>query len=220
VTRPTRSSNGNGRSSEAFRRLKSGALAHEFTTEERRRGAQRTNEIKRERAAKRRQAEEEAAEYGEGADKLLLLEAVERLQQELHCSDCRVALAAAELLLKYLLGPPGRTEEPGLLAPALAFAERMEQGGAHALFTALSPKPSAPAVEDVEDVGEERVTRLEAALGTSTGLSTPVRRADCAPDRAAASPRSAGPSSTSSAPATAASRPAWASPSCHCRDRT
>jgi hypothetical protein len=121
--------------------------------EERRRGAERTNEIKRERAAKRRRAEEEAARYSEAADRLLLLDVVARLKQELRCSDCRVALVAAELILKYLLGPPGRTEESGLLGPLLAFAERVEEGGAKELYTALNPpKPSAPAVEDVEVV--------------------------------------------------------------------
>jgi hypothetical protein len=42
--------NGNGHSAEAVagvRRLKSGAPAHEFTPEERRRGAERTNELRR-----------------------------------------------------------------------------------------------------------------------------------------------------------------------------
>jgi hypothetical protein len=62
-----------GRSSDALaalrsverRRLKSGAPAHDFTTEERRRGAQRTNEIKRERAAKRQEAKAEPLDLAE-----------------------------------------------------------------------------------------------------------------------------------------------------------
>jgi hypothetical protein len=53
------------------RRLRSGAPAHDFTTEERRRGAQRTNEIKRERAASR----EAKAEPLDLAEKLYMLEA-------------------------------------------------------------------------------------------------------------------------------------------------
>jgi hypothetical protein len=52
------------------RLLKSGAPAHDFTTEERRRGAQRTNEIKQERAAPRRAASEEPLDL---AEKLYLI---------------------------------------------------------------------------------------------------------------------------------------------------
>jgi len=106
VTTASRSSNGNGngRSSDALavvrsiekRRLKSGAPAHDFTTEERRRGAQRTNEIKRERAARSREAKEEPLDLAEKlymleADKMLLLQTFNRLSQELSCSDCRRA---------------------------------------------------------------------------------------------------------------------------------
>jgi hypothetical protein len=73
------------------RRLKSGAPAHDFTTEERRRGAQRTNEIKRERAGKRHQARGEPLDLAEAlylleADKMLLLQTFNRLSQELSCS--------------------------------------------------------------------------------------------------------------------------------------
>jgi hypothetical protein len=65
------------------RRLRSGAVAHDFTTEERRRGAQRTNEVKRERAARRREAKDEPLDLAEKlthlqADKLLLIQAVRK----------------------------------------------------------------------------------------------------------------------------------------------
>jgi len=39
------------------------------------------------------------------ADKMLLLQAFNRLSQELTCSDCRHALTAVELVLKYLVRP-------------------------------------------------------------------------------------------------------------------
>jgi hypothetical protein len=119
VTTASRSSNGNGngRSSDVLaaprsverRRLKSGAAAHDFTTEERRRGAQRTNEIKRERTARRREKAEplDLAEklYLLKADQMLLLQTFNRLSSELSCSDCRHALVAAELVLKHLVRP-------------------------------------------------------------------------------------------------------------------
>jgi hypothetical protein len=114
------------------RRLRSGAVAHDFTTEERRRGAQRTNEIKRERAASRREAKDEPLDLAEKlthlqADKLLLIQAFNRLSQELSCSDCRSALAAVELVLKYLVKP--RMKEPGLLVAATTITERIRELG-------------------------------------------------------------------------------------------
>jgi hypothetical protein len=130
------SGNGNGRSNEALselRRLKSGAVAHEFTMEERRRGAQRTNEIKRKRAAKRRETDAEPLELAEEfyllkADKMLLLQTFNRLSQELNCSDCRRGLAAVELVLKYLVRPRLR-KEPGLGAAAITITERIRELG-------------------------------------------------------------------------------------------
>jgi hypothetical protein len=132
--------NGNARSSDARtslrsvgRRLKSGAPAHDFTIEERRRGAQRTNEIKRERAAKRREAKPELLDLAEQlyllkADKMLVLQALNRLSQELSCSDCRRALSAVELVLKYLVRPR-LPKEPGLGAAAIAIGERIRDLG-------------------------------------------------------------------------------------------
>ena len=141
MTTASRSRNGTGRSSDAVvalrspdtRLLKSGAPAHDFTTEERRRGAQRTNEIKRERAVRRRDAEEDPLDLGEKlthlqADKLLLIQAYNRLSQELSCSDCRRALAAVELVLKYLV-KPRIPKEPGLLVAATAITERIRELG-------------------------------------------------------------------------------------------
>jgi hypothetical protein len=115
------------------RRLKSGARAHDFTTEERRRGAQRTNEIKRERATKRREAEAEPLDLAEKlylleADKMLLLQTFNRLSQELSCSDCRHALVAAELVLKHLVRPR-LPKEPGLGAAATTITERIRELG-------------------------------------------------------------------------------------------
>jgi len=143
VTTASRSRNGNGRSREAVaavrrledgkRRLRSGAAAHEFTTEERRRGAQRTNEIKRERAARRRAASEEPLDLAERlyflqADKRLLIQAFNRLSQELCCSDCRRALAAVELVLKYLV-KPAMQKEPGLVAAASKITQQVRDLG-------------------------------------------------------------------------------------------
>ena len=114
------------------RRLKSGAPAHDFTTEERRRGAQRTNEIKRERTARRREKAEplDLAEklYLLKADQMLLLQTFNRLSSELNCSDCRHALAAAGLVLKYL-GRPRLPREPGLGAAAITITERIRELG-------------------------------------------------------------------------------------------
>jgi len=117
--------------SEERRLLKSGAPAHDFTTEDRRRGAQRTNEIKRERAARRRN--EDQLDLAEKllhlqADKLLLNQAFNRLSQELNCSDCRRALAAVELVLKYVVKPLA-TKEPGILVAASAITERIRDLG-------------------------------------------------------------------------------------------
>jgi hypothetical protein len=144
VTTASRSSNGSGRSNEAVaalrgtdrRLLKSGAPAHTFTTEERRRGAHRTNEIKRERAAKRRAATDEPLDLAEKlyllqADKHLLLQAFNRLSQELCCSDCRRALAAVELVLKYLV-KPGMEKEPGLVAAASRITQQVRDIGFNA----------------------------------------------------------------------------------------
>jgi hypothetical protein len=47
------------------------------------------------------------------ADKMLLLQAFNRLSQELSCSDCRPALVAAELVLTYLVRPRAREVYPG-----------------------------------------------------------------------------------------------------------
>jgi hypothetical protein len=140
VTTASRSSNGTGlgeavaalRSTDR-RLLKSGAPAHDFTTEERRRGAQRTNEIKRERAARRREAKAEPLDLAEKlylleADKMLLLQTFNRLSQELICSDCRRALAAVELVLKYLVRP-GLPKEPGLAAAATTVTEQIRELG-------------------------------------------------------------------------------------------
>jgi hypothetical protein len=115
------------------RRLKSGAPAHDFTTEERRRGAQRTNEIKRERAARSREAKEEPLDLAEKlymleADKMLLLQTFNRLSQELSCSDCRRALAAVELVLKYLV-KPRMPRKPGLAAAATMITEQIRELG-------------------------------------------------------------------------------------------
>jgi hypothetical protein len=146
VTTASRSSNGNGsgRSKEALaalrsverRRLKSGAPAHDFTAEERRRGAQRTNEIKRERAARRIAAADEPLDLAEKlyllqADKHLLIQAFNRLSQELCCSDCRRALAAVELVLKYLVRP-GMQTEPGLAAAASRITQQVRDLGLNA----------------------------------------------------------------------------------------
>ena len=142
MTTASRSTNGNvnGRSSAALaarrsierRRLKSGAAAHDFTTEERRRGAQRTNEIKRERAARRREKAEllDPAEklYLLKADQMLLLQTFNRLSQELNCSDCRHALAAAGLVLKHLVRPR-LPKEPGLGAAAITITEQIRELG-------------------------------------------------------------------------------------------
>lgn len=141
MTTASRSSNGTGRTSDARaalrseerRLLKSGAPAHDFTTEDRRRGAQRTNEIKRERAARRRNAQEDQLDLAEKllhlqADKLLLNQAFNRLSQELNCSDCRRALAAVELVLKYVVKPLA-TKEPGILVAASAITERIRDLG-------------------------------------------------------------------------------------------
>jgi len=115
------------------RRLKSGAPAHDFTTAERRRGAQRTNEIKRERAAKRRKAEAEPLALAEQlcllkGDKMLLSQAFNRLSHELSCSDCRRALTAVELVLKYLVRPRS-PKEPGFGAAAITITERIRELG-------------------------------------------------------------------------------------------
>jgi len=143
VTTASRSTNGNGngRSSDALaalrgverRRLRSRAAAHDFTTEERRRGAQRTNEIKRERAARRREAKDEPLDLAEKlyllkADQMLLLQTFNRLSSELNCSDCRHALAAAGLVLKYLV-QPRLPREPGLGAAASTITERIRELG-------------------------------------------------------------------------------------------
>lgn len=137
MTTASRSSNGNGNghSAEALatvRRLKSGAPAHDFTAEDRRRGAQRTNELKRERAASRA-ANAEPLDLAEKlylleADKMLLLQTFNRLSQELSCSDCRRALVAAELVLKYLVRPR-LPKEPGLGAAAITITERIRELG-------------------------------------------------------------------------------------------
>jgi hypothetical protein len=115
------------------RRLRSGAVAHDFTTEERQRGARRTNEIKRERAARRRAASEEPLDLAEKlyflqADKHLLVQVFNRLSQELCCSDCRCALAAVELVLKYLV-KPGMQKEPGLAAAASRITQQVRDLG-------------------------------------------------------------------------------------------
>jgi hypothetical protein len=114
------------------RRLRSGAPAHDFTTEERRRGAQRTNEIKRERAASR-EAKAEPLDLAEKlymleADKMLLLQTLNRLSQELSCSDCRRALAAVELVLKHLVRPC-MPRKPGLAAAATTITEQIRDLG-------------------------------------------------------------------------------------------
>ena len=49
---------------------------------------------------------------------MLLLQAFNRLSQELACSDCRHALTAVELVLKYLVRPR-LPKEPGLGAAAI-----------------------------------------------------------------------------------------------------
>lgn len=141
MTTASRSRNGSGRPSAAVaalgsrgrRLLKSGAPAHEFTPEERRRGAQRTNEIKRERAARRHAASKEPLDLAEKlyflqADKHLLLQAFNRLSQELCCSDCRRALAAVELVLKYLV-KPATQKEPGLAAAASRITQQVRDLG-------------------------------------------------------------------------------------------
>jgi hypothetical protein len=115
------------------RPLKSGAPAHDFTNEERRRGARRTNEIKRERAARRRDAEADPLDLAEKlthlqADKLLLIQAFNRLSQELSCSHCRRALAAVELVLKYLV-KPRMPRKPGLAAAATMITEQIRELG-------------------------------------------------------------------------------------------
>jgi len=144
VTTASRSSNGTGRPNEAVaalcrtdrRLLKSGAPAHTFTTEERRRGAKRANEIKRERAARRRDAEADPLDLAEKlyflqADKLLLVQAFNRLSQELACSDCRRALSAVELVLKYLVRPR-LPKRPGLLSAGTAITEQVRELGFNA----------------------------------------------------------------------------------------
>jgi len=115
------------------RRLKSGAPAHDFTTEERRRGAHRTNEIKRERAARRHDSKPEPVDLAEQlcllkADKMLVLKAFNRLSAELSCSDCRRALAAVELVLKYI-ARPGLPKESGLGGAAIAITQRIRELG-------------------------------------------------------------------------------------------
>ena len=143
MTTATRSSNGKGNgnghkavAAAAIRQLKSGAPAHTFSTDERRRGAERTNEIKRERAAKRRAAKCDPLDLAEQlyllkADKMLLLDAFNRLSQELSCSDCRRALAAVELVLKYLVRPR-LPNEPGLGAAAITITARIRELGLNA----------------------------------------------------------------------------------------
>jgi hypothetical protein len=147
VTTASRSSNGNGHLSEAVaalrrvpnverRLLKSGAPSHDFTTGERQRGAQRTNEIKRERAAQRRAVSEEPLDLAEKlyflqADKHLLLQAFNRLSRELCCSDCRRALAAVELVFKYLV-KPAMQKEPGLAAAASRITQEVRDLGFNA----------------------------------------------------------------------------------------
>jgi hypothetical protein len=141
VTTANQSRNGSHRRDEAVaalgdsatRLLKSGAPAHDFTTEDRRRGAQRTNEIKRDRAARRRAASEEPLDLAEKlyflqADKRLLVQAFNRLSQELCCSDCRRALAAVELVLRYLV-KPAMQKEPGLVAAASRITEQVRDLG-------------------------------------------------------------------------------------------
>ena len=101
--------------------------------EERRRGAQRTNDIKRKRAAKRRKVKPEPLDLAEQlyllkADKMQLLQTFNRLSQELSCSDCRRALAASELVLKHLVRPC-LPKEPGLGAAAIAITERIRDLG-------------------------------------------------------------------------------------------
>lgn len=126
------------------RRLKSGAPAHEFTTDERRRGAQRTNEIKRERAARRLAATDEPLDLAEKlyflqADKHLLLQAFNRLSQELCCSDCRRALAAVELVLKYLVRP-GIQKEPGMAVAASRITQEVRDLGFNAEAEEIATK--------------------------------------------------------------------------------
>jgi hypothetical protein len=158
VTTASRSTNGNvnGRSGDALaalhnverRLLKSGAPAHDFTTEERRRGAQRTNEIKRERAAKRPEAKAEPLDLAEKlylleADKLILIQAFNRLSQELSCSDCRRALGAVELVLKYL-GRPRLQKEPGFAAAATTVTEQIRELGFDAEAEDIAAKMLRP----------------------------------------------------------------------------
>jgi hypothetical protein len=112
------------------------AVAHDFTTEERRRGAQRTNEIKRKRAARRIAAADEPLDLAEKlyllqADKHLLIQALNRLSQELCCSDCRRALAAIELVLKYLV-KPGMQKEPGFAVAASTITQQVRELGFNA----------------------------------------------------------------------------------------
>jgi hypothetical protein len=59
---------------------------------------------------------------------MLLLQTFNRLSQELICSDCRRALAAVELVLKYLVRP-GLPKEPGLAAAATTVTEQIRELG-------------------------------------------------------------------------------------------
>ena len=134
MTTASRSSNGsvNGGSIDALgalgrverRRLKSEALAHDFTTEERQRGAQRTNEIKRERATAPREAQvsEEAIDtiYLLTADKLVLQQTLNRLSAEL----CVARIAST------LSSPPGSCSST--CCPRHGGAARGRRGNAHA----------------------------------------------------------------------------------------
>ena len=167
MTTPSRSGNGrngngNGRSYDALdgrsyeglaalrsgktrRQLKNGAPAHAFTTEERRRGAERTNEIKRERAARIRETQAEPLDLAEKlylltADKTLLIQTFNRLSQELHCSDCGHALRAVDLVLKYLA-----PKAPGIGAAATAITDRIRELGFDA---------------EAEDIAREELRRV------------------------------------------------------------
>jgi hypothetical protein len=59
---------------------------------------------------------------------MLLLQTFNRLSQELSCSDCRRALAAVELVLKYLVRPR-LPKEPGLAAAATTITEQIRELG-------------------------------------------------------------------------------------------
>lgn len=62
---------------------------------------------------------------------MLLLDAFNRLSQELGCSDCRRALAAVELVLRYLVRPR-LANEPGLGAAAITITARIRELGLNA----------------------------------------------------------------------------------------